>query len=455
MSRSGRLPRQRAWLFAATLALVQVSLVTPPATQHAEAAKKKAKKKKAKAAEAAPASESDEILSITSGALGDGGGEGGGESGGAPIDDPEAGLDGPTSSPKSSAPAAPRGGPPPDALVALDKPRLRRVAVPPYVGRSAESLRQAVLEVLTQHTDLEVLGSADLEMVEKRIHLSARDAESWPRLATELALYGLVVGDGDASRLRVIDAKGRTLGTLALDPKQRLDVQARERLWPELGRFLSDEGARQHRVAVMRASADAVMRGQGEELYRQKELADRRAKLREERLAAASGRAASRLAAQDAELARQASVAQERIRQQQLAAAKAAEDARQRAATAMRQQELAAKQQQAALAAQQQQQQAPAAGYGTAGAAYAAPPTAPAPAPYGGGYGAQPAYGSPPLGAPPAAQPYAPAPASPAPPPVQAGPAPAPAVVPGAYANRGGYVPKSQQPPAAEAPPAR
>ena len=337
MSATPRLRRTRAWLFAGALALVQLALAAPPVTHVAEAATRKQKKKKAQPGEPPATSESDEILSITSGALGESEGSGGD----APIADPEAGLDGSSggSPARSATPAAPKGGLPPDPWVALDKPRMRRVAVPGYVGKGADSLRQAVLEVLTEHVDLEVVGTADLEMVEKRLHLSAREPASWPRIATELSLYALVVGDGDASRVRVVDTHGRTLGTLALDPKQRLDTQARVRLWPELGRFLSDEGLRQHLLAVMRASADAVLHGQGDEMVRQRELADRRAKLREQLLLASSKRAASRLAAQSAELARQAGLAQERIKQQQLAAAKAAEDARQAALAAQRQQE--------------------------------------------------------------------------------------------------------------------
>src|SRR5882672_1966407 len=87
--------------------------------------------------------------------------------------------------------------PPPDAMVALEKPRVRRVAVPAFTGPSADSLRQVVLEVLSSHPDVELLGQPDLEVVARRIGAKLDQPADRVRLTNELGLYAWV--DGDAS----------------------------------------------------------------------------------------------------------------------------------------------------------------------------------------------------------------------------------------------------------------
>ena len=243
-------------------------------------------------------------------------------------------------------PAKPNG--PPDALVALVKPRVRKVGVPTFHGKSSESMRQAVLQVLSAHSDIELVGHDDLEFVAKRLKADPADGAGRIKLAGELKLYGWVVADGDDGRLRVVDAHNKTLGTLKLDPSKRADVQVQERLWSELGRFLSDEGLRNHTVVRARERAIKKLQGQGSELAKQHALAEQREKRQAEQLVMLKDHAIKRLTAQNEELLRQSKIASDRVAAQREAAAKQAAAQREAAA---KQLELARKNAAAAAAA--------------------------------------------------------------------------------------------------------
>jgi hypothetical protein len=295
---------------------------------------------------------------------------------------PAADAGGPLAGIELDQPLPPNG--PPDALAALVKPRVRKVGVPTFHGKSADSMRQAVLQVLSAHTDIELIGHDDLEFVAKRLQADPADGAGRTKLAGELKLYGWVVADGDDGRLSVVDAHNKTLGTLKLDPSKRADVQVQERLWNELGRFLSDEGLRNYTVVRSHESAVKKLQGEGNELGKQHALAEQREKRRAEQLVLLKEHANKRLAAQNEELLRQSKIANDRATAQREAAAQQIELARKNAAAAAA----------AAAAARQAQAQPqpayPQQGYGAQAGSY--------------GYGAQPAgYGQPSYGA--AAQP--------------------------------------------------
>ena len=308
---------------------------------------------------------------------------------------------------------APANGPP-DALVALAKPRTRKIGVPTFTGKSSESTRQAVLQVLSAHTDIELIGHDDLEFVAKRLKADPSDGAGRTKLAGELDLFGWVVADGDDGVVRVVDAKNKTLGKLKLDPSKRADVQVQERLWQELGRFISDEGLRNFTVARSRQQVLQKLQRHAAEQTKQQALAGQRTKLRGEQLALLKEHAGKRLAGQNEELLRQSKIASDRVTAQRAAAEQARKNA---AAAAARQAEQARKNAAAAAAAARQAQPQPGYppqgygaqqggygygaqqggyGYGAQQGGYGAQPVQP------GGYGAQPAqpggYGAQPGG---------------------------------------------------------
>ncbi len=276
----------------------------------------------------------------------------------------------------SSENATPSG--PPDALVALEKPRSRKVGVPEFSKDASAGLRQAVLDALSAHPDLELVGQDDLEFAAKRYGVKDSDREGRKKLAKELGLYAWVIADGDGNSVQVVDDNGRTLGTMKLKHEIRADVQIEERMWDELGRYLSDEGLLSYTVARWKTDAQKKQQSLGRELERQQKAAEDRVKREEQQLAALREHASARFRAQHDELNRQQKLAVERIEAQRKATAERLELARKNA--------VAARQRQAQEAAQQQQQ--PAQGYGTYGqGAYGQQPNY-------GGYGQQPPQGT-------------------------------------------------------------
>ena len=254
---------------------------------------------------------------------------------------------------------APANGPP-DALVALAKPRMRKIGVPTFVGKSSESMRQAVLQVLSAHPDIELIGHDDLEFVAKRLKADPGDGAGRTKLAGELKLYGWVVADGDDGTLSVVDAHNKTLGTLKLDRSKRADVQVQERLWSELGRYLSDEGLRNYTVVRAHERVIAKLQRLDAEQAKQHASAEQREKLRGQQLVLLKDHAGKRLTAQNGELLRQSKLASDRIAAQRAATARQIELARKNAAAAA-----AARQAQAQPVYPQQQQ-----GYGAQQGAY-------------------------------------------------------------------------------------
>jgi hypothetical protein len=239
--------------------------------------------------------------------------------------------------------------PPPDALAALGKPRVRKVAVPAFAGQGAESLRQAVLDVLSEHPDLEIVGQPDLEVVAHRIGAAIDKDRDRSKLSTELGLYAWVDGDAETGRLRLTDGSGKVISSLALPRGQAGAVQARDRVWPALGRFVSDEGMREYVIIARKEAAVRKLEAQEAELAHQRKLFEQRAQVRAERLAAMQTRAKKRLAGQHAELEHQSELAVERVRKEQKEAARQAELARK---AELAQQAEAAKQAEAARQAE-------------------------------------------------------------------------------------------------------
>jgi hypothetical protein len=352
--------------------------------------------------------------------------------------------------------------PAPDAFVALKKPRMRKVAVPRFRGASADTVRQAVLDALSEHNDLEIIGQPDLEVVANRLGLTVEQPKDRQRLSSELGLYAWFDGDGDRGEIRVTDASGTPLGKMKLKRGDRMEEQVMAGLWHELGRYVSDEGMREYLVSYCKGAALQKLEALDAELARQKELAAQRAKQRAERLEALKKHARARVIAQQTELVHQSELAGDRVRREQKEAAKQAEAARQaeiarqkeaaKEAEAARQAEIARQKEAARQAELMRQQELARQAELARQNAYAAQAAAPAP-----GYGyPQPAPAASAVYAPqgptgrftgPGAAPAAPPaqPAQPAYPPAGYAPAPAPAPAPPGGEEVPGISPETRQ----------
>src|SRR5689334_1759545 len=92
----------------------------------------------------------------------------------------------------------------------------------------------------------------------------------------------------------------------------RAGVQIEERMWDELGRYLSDEGLLAYTVTRWKSDAQKKQQSLGRELERQQKLAEDRVAREERQLAAFREHANTRFRAQHDELNRQQKLAVER-----------------------------------------------------------------------------------------------------------------------------------------------
>ncbi|MDH5675530.1 MAG: hypothetical protein OEZ06_25635 [Myxococcales bacterium] len=313
---------------------------------------------------------------------------------------------------------------------------VRKVAVVDGELPRDSSARMALLEELSAHTELEVIGSSDVDVVANRIGVGPDSSRGRKLLAAELGLFAwveLAPGPGGV-RIRITDKHDVPRGSLDVSGRDDASLAATMHadFWPKLGPVLSEQARLEQRLYAQRELALERQKARADGLVRHRELAIKRREHEQQRLQDAKLAAIEKAKTRAEELERQRQLVVERRaeearkRQEEEAEAqrKLAEMARQREAEQQRMAREAAmeRERQAKQAAMARQQAAakpaPAYGYGAnANTGYGgqpngyAPPQqaawpaqAPAPAPAAGygqqpsaGYG-QPAYGSAPQG---------------------------------------------------------
>jgi len=341
--------------------------------------------------------------------------------------------------------AAPAATGKPDAWVALGQDvRVRKVVVSGFDGKGALRLRQAVLDALSEHTEVEVIGAKDVEVSAKSLGHSTSDRSGRTALSAELGIYAWVQHDEGKGSIVLVDAEGEQLAALPVAQHGGSEADLRVKIWSTFGPHVSDQGLRMRLLERLRMSASGKLKAVEEETLRQSELAMRREERRASHLAASRQRATTILQAQQAEVDHQQQQAVARIQRAKQEQALLAEQARQdelarqaqlaQQAEAARQAELAQQMElgrQAELARQQQAQHA--------AMAKQAPPPQPA-------YVQQPAYAAYPAANDGAWQPGRTQPVFAAPTPA---PAPQPAYAEPAYAQPA-YAPQPAPPVAAD-----
>lgn len=223
----------------------------------------------------------------------------------------------------------------------------RKVAVSEFAGERGKELRLALLEVLSEQDDLEVLGYRDIEVVAKRLGVGLSSASDRRKVAVELKIFAWFDADvaDDGATIRLTGGKGRQLGTMEL-AAAGTEAQAgeiREGAWAALGHHVSDRALRVHVLGRHRAAAAKKLEARQQELANQRQLALEREQRRTARLADLRVEAQRKLADHEEEGARQIELAQERIaeenkkREQELVAQRKREAERQRALAMERQ----------------------------------------------------------------------------------------------------------------------
>jgi hypothetical protein len=274
----------------------------------------------------------------------------------------------------------------------------RRIVVAEFPRSQKSWVRPSVLGVLSEQSDVELVGFKDVTIVAKRIGVDPTSAEGRRQLSKEMNLFGWIDGnvtddghatvtltDGDGARLAWLKASGRSGGAL--------NGYVEAHLWKAFGPYLSEAERRRQAIEAAKMRALDMRKAREDEQIHQRKLAAEREQWIAARLAESKKVAVAMAKARDAEFQRQVKLVEDRK----------AEQMRQQQEAALQRQREIEEQRRKLIEMRHQQQPA----YAAPQPAYAAPQPA---------YGAQPAYGPQPAEAPPpAAPPDEPAPEGDAP----------------------------------------
>ncbi len=229
----------------------------------------------------------------------------------------------------SSAYAAPQHTAP-SAWAAIEGAvQTRKVCVMRFPGKGGDPLRQVVLDALSQHTEVEVIGVNDVEVSAKRLGVSMTDEHGRAVLGEDLGVYAWVDGDGARGVAWLSLSDGKRLGEVKFASSEaRSGDAANVKVWSALGHFVSDVALRDHVVARRSASAESKLAAAAAEQQKQVELALQRMERRNKHLAKLQLRAAEVLRAQTDEVTHQQTLALERAREAEAEAARQMELAR-------------------------------------------------------------------------------------------------------------------------------
>jgi hypothetical protein len=195
----------------------------------------------------------------------------------------------------------------------------RRVVVAEFEAPAQSRARNAVLETLSDHTDVEVVSLDDVEFTSKRIKADPKTSAGRAKIATELGVDAWIDGrvDGLNIHLKLSSASGRRMAEAdahgATD--SLLDVLAGEKMWAAMGPSLSERERRRRTLLSQGELARTKIADRHHEQDRQRTVALEHEAQRLERLKAEHDLARKKQAAVASELARQEQLVKDRIAQ--------------------------------------------------------------------------------------------------------------------------------------------
>jgi len=192
----------------------------------------------------------------------------------------------------------------------------RRVAVSAFHVPDGARARQNVLEVLSEHAEVEVVSLADIAVAGARLDADASDAAGRKKLSAELGIDGWLdaASDDGVLQLSLRAPEGRLLAraTLSDAEVQSLARVAGQRMWLAMGPWLSQRELIKRSLEAQQALAQSKQRARVRELERLHALAETRGSERVAQLGAAQSLARSKRALYSAELVRQRALVRER-----------------------------------------------------------------------------------------------------------------------------------------------
>jgi hypothetical protein len=194
---------------------------------------------------------------------------------------------------------------------------IRKVVVAKFTEPEDVQARNTVLEVFSEHNDIEVIGFDDAEVVAKRLGADLGTAKGRTAVSKDLGIYAWVDGKVSGSfeaQIDLTDSTDRRLTHARLSgaSAQILASVIRTELWRQVGPAISDQAKLARNLETQRKLAREKLIVWQKELDRQRKVAEERQVRRQQLLVAEKTQAGEKLRAWNNELVRQQQVVRDR-----------------------------------------------------------------------------------------------------------------------------------------------
>jgi hypothetical protein len=195
-----------------------------------------------------------------------------------------------------------------------------RIVVARFKAPADSRARQAVLDVLSAHSEVEVVSLEDAEFEGRRNHVDITSPSGREKVSSKLGIDGWLDGDIDGSKAMIAlaspDGAKRATTTIEAPSANLLDASIGSRVWAEIGPRVSDVERRRRVLHEQAEIARNKLAARQQELDRQRKLITARAERRVQLLRAAHDTARKKRAALTGELDRQRELVAEAARKQ-------------------------------------------------------------------------------------------------------------------------------------------
>lgn len=205
-----------------------------------------------------------------------------------------------------------------------------KVVVLEFDDPNRSDVRQIVLDMLSDKSDVDLMLTGDVEMTAKQAEWNIKSRGDRYKLAKELGIDAWIMGNVTErwrAVIQITSGDGEVKGEAAFSGKRKADLarDVSQKFWFALGYLISEsanedriawlkEQARQKGLVAHRALAQKKAEWRQKELFRQKELALKRERERLDKLEQQRRLAVQKATARNDEIKRQKQIVQDRER---------------------------------------------------------------------------------------------------------------------------------------------
>ncbi|HKP56829.1 MAG TPA: hypothetical protein VJV78_08915 [Polyangiales bacterium] len=192
----------------------------------------------------------------------------------------------------------------------------RRIAVAAFAAPEAARARMAVLEVLSEHDEVEVVALEDIQFAAKRLKVDETSPAGRLKLSEELGIEAWLDGtiEDDSARFTLKKPDGRTIASTNLTGHIHVTAGlAGPKVWAAMGPWLSPRERAKRAIEAQEELALKKAKAREQELVRLRQVMEKRALDRVAQLKAAQVLAREKRKAFEAAMEHQATLVTERL----------------------------------------------------------------------------------------------------------------------------------------------